>query len=574
MPCSLFETSKIWLSSSLSGGLRSRIVLTLGSVLLYLFLFSRPAIANNVVLAEVELVDRDTSAKTVGIEFDLSWENGWKDSVNHDAVWVFAKYCTSNCSTNGVWSHATLKTSGVNPNGFSRGTKKSGAFSSLDLIVPPDKVGAFIQPASPGSGAVDFLNIKLLWDYGQDGVSDSDAGGYNTRVRVFAIEMVYVPQGGFYAGDGNSGTYSEIEYGGASSSKPGAISSEEALQFGDGSGLWYYNTDSQTQDDASGSVFQVGEPFPKGFKAFYAMKYEMSQGQYRDFLNTLSRAAQKNRVASDISGDAITNYYVMSNGTSVQYRQGIRAPASGNGTTDPVVFGCDLNGNGVLNEATDGEWVAMSYLTWMDLCAYADWAGLRPLTELEFEKLCRGPLHPSTNQYAWGTTHLAQAQGPVSMPGGPGEVAVNTGMGLANYDGSGTDVGGPLRSGFTATSTTTDRVMSGGGFYGAMDLSGNLWEQTVTIGNSAGRGFAGTHGDGVLTTLSSYEGNATNIDWPGISQNFTDRGVTGALGAGYRGGSFTSTPTTDLRVSNRVNAANNSVGRSYGIGGRLVRMAP
>ena len=52
----------------------------------------------------------------------------------------------------------------------------------------------------------------------------------------------------------------------------------------------------------------------------------------------------------------------------------IRAPASGNGTTDPVVFGCDLNGNGVLNEATDGEWVAMSYLTWMDLCAYADWA--------------------------------------------------------------------------------------------------------------------------------------------------------------------------------------------------------
>ncbi|HPW77519.1 MAG TPA: hypothetical protein PLK73_06245, partial [Candidatus Omnitrophota bacterium] len=86
MPCSLFETSKIWLSSSLSGGLRSRIVLTLGSVLLYLFLFSRPAIANNVVLAEVELVDRDTSAKTVGIEFDLSWENGWKDSVNHDAV--------------------------------------------------------------------------------------------------------------------------------------------------------------------------------------------------------------------------------------------------------------------------------------------------------------------------------------------------------------------------------------------------------------------------------------------------------------------------------------------------------
>ena len=266
MPCSLFETSKIWLSSSLSGGLRSRIVLTLGSVLLYLFLFSRPAIANNVVLAEVELVDRDTSAKTVGIEFDLSWENGWKDSVNHDAVWVFAKYCTSNCSTNGVWSHATLKTSGVNPNGFSRGTKKSGAFSSLDLIVPPDKVGAFIQPASPGSGAVDFLNIKLLWDYGQDGVSDSDAGGYNMRVRVFAIEMVYVPQERFYAED-DSGTYGEIEYGGVSSSKPGRFQVKKRfnLEMVPGCGITILTArHKMTRADR----FSGGGAFPKGFKAF------------------------------------------------------------------------------------------------------------------------------------------------------------------------------------------------------------------------------------------------------------------------------------------------------------------
>ncbi len=578
MPYSIFETSRIWLSSSLAGGFRSRPVLTLGSVFLCLLLFSRPAVANNVTLSNVELVDQDTSAETVGIEFDLSWSNAWKDSTNHDSVWAFAKYCTSNCSTNGVWSHATLKTAGVNPTGFSCGERNSGAFMSLDLIVPSDKKGAFIQSASVGSGTVDFQNVKLIWDYGQDGVSDSDATGGDTAIRVFVIEMVYVPQGGFYVGDGSAGTYGEIEHGPEAASMPGTISSEDALEFqnvtGTAAGLnqWFYNTDTGGDDAASGAVFQVGEPFPKGFKAFYAMKYEISQGQYRDFLNTLNRAAQKNRVAGDISGDAIANYYVMSNNNSVVNRQGIRAPGSGNGTTDPVAFGCDLNGNGVFDEAGDGEWVAMNYLSWMDLAAFADWAGLRPLTELEYEKLCRGSLYPVDGGYPWGTTDLTQAQGAVSAAGQAGELAANAGNGLANFDGAGTDVLGPLRSGFAATSTTTERLTSGSGFYGAMDLSGNLWERTVTIGNSAGRGFSGTHGDGVLTTLSSYEGNATNLDWPGISGT-NSQGVTGAVGSGSRGGAWDSTITRYLEVSNREFAGTTNVAREAGLGGRLGRTA-
>ena len=49
--------------------------------------------------------------------------------------------------------------------------------------------------------------------------------------------------------------------------------------------------------------------------------------------------------------------------------------------------------------------------------------------------------------------------------------------------------------------------------------------------------YKGSHGDGYLTTLSAYEGNATNIDWPGIN-SINSRGVTNILKMVLRGGSL------------------------------------
>ena len=46
-------------------------------------------------------------------------------------------------------------------------------------------------------------------------------------------------------------------------------------------------------------------------------------------------------------------------------------------------------------------------LSWPDLCAYADWAALRPMTELEYEKACRGPNNPVLGEYAWGNTSIS-----------------------------------------------------------------------------------------------------------------------------------------------------------------------
>jgi len=103
-----------------------------------------------------------------------------------------------------------------------------------------------------------------------------------------------------------------------------------------------------------------------------------------------------------------------------------------------------------------------------------------------------------------------------------------------------------------------------------MELSGNLYEMVVTLGDYEGRTFCGTHGDGVLTTHSIYPGNATNSDWPGMSANL-GYGVSGSTGSGYRGSSFYGMTTAWLRTSNRRYASTSIASRNYRAGIRCAR---
>ena len=129
---------------------------------------------------------------------------------------------------------------------------------------------------------------------------------------------------------------------------------------------------------------------------------------------------------------------------------------------------------------------------------------------------------------------------------------------------------GPLRDGIFARSSS-DRETAGAGYYGVMELSGNLKERAVTVGNSVGINFQGTHGDGVVTTTTGYEGNATNSDWPGTDV-VAGRGVTGADGSGYRGGAWDDAAgAARLKISDRQDAANASTSASNNSGGRGVR---
>jgi hypothetical protein len=103
-------------------------------------------------------------------------------------------------------------------------------------------------------------------------------------------------------------------------------------------------------------------------------------------------------------------------------------------------------------------------------------------------------------------------------------------------------------------------------YYGTMDLSGNLWERSVTVSNSTGRAFEGAyHGNGALTDVSGNYGNANVSTWPG----------TNATGAGFRGGNWNN-DAPRARLSDRNSAADIYATRfnSYGMGGRGVRTAP
>ena len=196
----------------------------------------------------------------------------------------------------------------------------------------------------------------------------------------------------------------------------------------------------------------------------------------------------------------------------------------------------------------------------MDGAAYTDWAGLRPMTELEFEKACRGIATPVAGEFAWGNT-TATAANNITNGDAINETTNTSGANASfNYQ---TNVQGPMRTGVFATGSTT-RGQAGSAYYGIMEMSGNLWERTVTVGNATGRAFAGVHGNGTL----SAAGYADISTWPG----YIGTEVTGATGSGFRGGSWGDLER--LCVSDRFSAAEVILDRSSNHGFRAVRTKP
>jgi formylglycine-generating enzyme required for sulfatase activity len=133
-------------------------------------------------------------------------------------------------------------------------------------------------------------------------------------------------------------------------------------------------------------------------------------------------------------------------------------------------------------------------------------------------------------------------------------------LGNSNHSSTSGTVTGPLRGGlYAANASNTGRVTAGATYYGIMEMSGNLWERVITVGNATGRAFTGLHGDGGLDA----SGNANASYWP----------ATDCVGAGFRGGDWTN-GVTSMRVSDRNAAMYSVLYRDYHVGGRGVRTAP
>jgi formylglycine-generating enzyme required for sulfatase activity len=586
-------------------------------------------LANNIAASNAVTTGQNTTAGTNAaanytlVDFDLSWDNSWRASTgpsNRDAAWVFVKFmvgvsnpvftgASSSGTTVTVSSTANLrvgmpvyKTAGTgtfaaktvissisSATQFVVSASPTAALSnatiacqriwehaSLDatagnhtapvnstISVPSDSTGVFIYRSANGTGSVNYQNVQLRWQYGINGVPDDAV----LQVKVFAIETVWVPQASFYLGSGGTepGSFTDGSWTNGNT-VPFQITSESALGIDDAAGrLWGTSSinDNTIGNAAADPEATLAAAFPKGYAGFYCMKYEISQGDYRDFLNTLTYTQQTSRAVNvtGSAGDAaLSNTNTNRNGIDIQ-TPGVAASFT------PAVYACNLNNDANYNDTVDGEWIACNFINWLDGCAYVDWAGLRPMTELEYEKACRGDQAAVSGEYAWGTSTIhGSTYAILNNPGENNESpnAPSTTAGNASYSITDGAIDGPLRVGLFATASSS-RMTSGGSYYGIMEMSGNLWERAVTIGNATGRNFTGLNGNGQL----SPNGDANQSLWPGISGS----GGTLATGSGLRGGMW-AFASPSARVSDRNFAAFTNAGRYSNYGFRGVRVFP
>ena len=388
------------------------------------------------------------------------------------------------------WEHAWLNSTGHSvPSAASLDLQKMDNSQAYNPTSNPI-AGAFIYnfaPTATNNALSNFSSIQLQWNYGVQGIADNQA----VEMKVFAIEMVYVPQGAFYAGDGSIANLTgQFRNGG--SSNPLLISSEAALTLG---GLANGNLSNNNAsgmalaDDFNSTTTQtLPANFPKGYNAFYCMKYEISQGQFKDFLNSCSRSEQAAQVPALAPGvTSLTNVYIMSNTAAITNRNFLRIY----GTifaNDPV--NVDFQGPSAS--------IACNFLSQFNIDTYLRWACLRPMTELEYEKACRGPVSPVVGEFPFGTTIYSPNY--VLYPTSDYEALYNFYDGSVYYPSSAhygnfAGLSGPSRVGANAWQNFSgSRDFGGFSYYGILDLAGNLWESVVGVSGAGNRSYFATYG--------------------------------------------------------------------------------
>ena len=468
---------------------------------------------------------------TAYVEVNVSWRLSWHKNTNWDAAWLFVKMPAGWCGGTPL----PLAPAGHRLLQNRHPDQPAPAFS-----VPEDGRGAFVyrdavsQDADPGARGPNDWRLRLQVAL-PDGMVPGDLP---ETVDVYGVEMVHVPDGPFAVGDprprGASPKHSFFRATtDTTAAPPYRITSAGAIPVCDGPGSLCYRRAERSFERGREGDFEGPIPaaYPNGYGAFYLMKYEVTQGQYAAFLNDVGRCGAPDRT--------------LLGHPDYRYRGAIEMAEEG---------------YGFVARRPDR---TCHYLSWDDAAAFADWAALRPMTELEYTKAARGPAEPVAGEFAWGTTTIAHgdtvfaadATVAASEAGGDEYVRGNASYRpvdaetsrLVGGDGSdgvlrvdvfetrayALDVdGGANRSRFASR-----REASGAGYYGTIGLSGSLSERVITATDAAGRRFQGTHGDGRL----GYPASADVEDWPG------PRGA----GLGMRGGSD-GRPPSFLQVADRT----------------------
>ncbi|MBL7729434.1 MAG: SUMF1/EgtB/PvdO family nonheme iron enzyme [Dinghuibacter sp.] len=474
--------------------------------------------ANNIQISNVTTV---ITGSVVQVQFDLSWENSWRASStgNWDGAWVFFKFRDND----GRWKQLPLTGNNMNiPVGFSHTIPANNSNPG---------VGMFIYRSANGFGNVALTGIRA-------GIS-SFPGTYN--IKGFAVEMVYIPQGSYFLGDAAGSNASNGYYRGTNTLLNYQVT-------GAGSTVILGTATTHLRDNIATTATDTLDNFPVGYNAYWMMKYELSQDGYVQFLNCLTYLQQVYRGGTpNVAGSHVLVFHTGGR---------IRVQTAGVSPATPAVYGNDADGDNIFNETNDGQWNTMGGLSWADVAAWLDWAGLRPTTEMEYEKSARGPLTPVNDEFPWGNATIASTPYTVTN-----NYQANSTINYSSTEGNAvyslTEDTSTVRNGIFANSLST-RVSAGAGYYGAMELAGNTMELCVTTANIAGRSYTGWHGDGALTD----SGQANENFWPGINGNNSTTtpntvfgGVTGVnndAGIIKRGGAYHDVLLNFLRTSYRL----------------------
>jgi hypothetical protein len=303
-------------------------------------------------VGNVAVAPRDD--KSAIVTFNISWENSWRHEGNHDAAWVFFKARPEGAAE---WQHVRLAADKVmNPPGYS-----AGSGTPLDLIVPDGEdgfTGLFVRRAEYGVGQVLATGVTVVVEWrGRIQQSTPNTQGatpnkLNAEIRAFGIDMVFIPEGPFILGGGTSPFHFHRYTNETEQTLPYLVTGPGAIPTGRQPGKLWAQRSAQPEDKG-----EIPAAFPNGYAAIYCMKKCITGTQYAGFLNTLP-PAQAESFSSLVS-------------------------RSGTGSNLTYVSTLDSGGN--INQCN---------LSWADGVAFAAWASLRPMTELEYEKISRGPIMP------------------------------------------------------------------------------------------------------------------------------------------------------------------------------------
>ena len=465
-------------------------------ILLLAMSFALPlfTMANN-----IRVILNSYNPTTKQLKISLAWDNSWHDGSGQfrDAAWLFVKYKDI---TNSEWQHAiianptsanniltdTLSGSGVKFDVIGKNPSVApGPTGSRGYIIRRQKGATAALQNNPEYAGVYNVGLPLTITLAlPSGVTLA-----NPEFRVYALEMVDIPTGSFYAGDGSANS---IVKNSATNNGPFLLTSETAAISPNILG----NTLTLP------AVTSTAPSFPRGVNEFFQMKYELSSEGFVEFLNTLNRTQQ-----NFFGNNSVNPLVAASSGSfTMDFYRGFEISANVTSTFDPVTF------------ISSKPFKAMRTYLQSYTLAYLDWAALRPMSALEYEKACRGPLQPVINEFAWGTSNSTEiyTNPDIDLNGINESYSVNVNGPFALT----TD---PVRCGAFAKASGSNRLNSGGTYYGAMEMSGNA-NEFVLVDQT----FLGQNGDGKISITGEHNTNGwgstihvktTTVSTTGYNQN-------------------------------------------------------